>query len=173
MSRAYLGLGANLGDRTATLRAAVAALRRHGTIVAVSSLYETAPVGYLDQPAFLNAVVALETDEPPEQLMAAALAIEQDRGRVRTFRNAPRTLDIDLLLYDDQVIETESLTLPHPRLHERAFVLVPLAEIAPALVHPQLGQTMRELLAALGDVSADVQAIAGPDWALTADQPAE
>ncbi|MDI3339406.1 MAG: 2-amino-4-hydroxy-6-hydroxymethyldihydropteridine diphosphokinase [Sphaerobacter sp.] len=165
MARAYLGLGANLGDRAAALRSAVAALQRHGALVAASSLYETAPVGYADQPPFLNAVIALETDEPPEALLAAALATEQAHGRVRTFRNAPRTLDVDLLLYDGLLRETPGLTLPHPRLHERAFVLVPLAEIAPELVHPRLGRTIRDLCADLGDVSADVRPVQGPEWA--------
>lgn len=165
MARAYFGLGANLGDRVAALRSAVDALQQHGTLVAASSLYETAPVGYTDQPNFLNAVVALETDEPPEALLAAALEAEQAQGRVRTFRNAPRTLDVDLLLYDDRCLDVPGLTLPHPRLHERAFVLAPLAEIAPDLVHPRLGQAIRDLLADLGDISNDVRPVTGPEWA--------
>lgn len=168
MTRVYIGMGANLGDRLATLRTAIAALQSSGEIVAVSSLYETAPVGYLDQPAFLNTVVALETDETPETLLARLQEIEQAAGRVRSFPNAPRTLDLDLLLYDEQISDAPELTLPHPRLHERAFVLVPLAEIAPELRHsrlpPHIGSTMRELRDALGDVSAAVRRVAGPEW---------
>ncbi len=162
---AYIGLGGNLGDRRANLRAAVEALRSHGRIVAVSSLYETAPVGYREQPPFLNAVVALETSEPPERLLAALLAIEHALGRVRTFPNAPRTVDLDLLFYDRWTIDLPGLRVPHPRLAERAFVLAPLAEIAPDLRHPTLGRTVADLLAALGDVSADVRRVEGPGWA--------
>jgi 2-amino-4-hydroxy-6-hydroxymethyldihydropteridine diphosphokinase len=151
MARAHIGLGANLGDREATLRAAVRKLGALGTIVAVSSLYETEPVGYREQPPFLNAVVALETALSPGALMAELLTIERDFGRVRSFANAPRTLDLDLLLIDDLVLDTPDLTLPHPRLHERAFVLVPLVEIGPTAIHPALGARMVELLGALPD----------------------
>jgi 2-amino-4-hydroxy-6-hydroxymethyldihydropteridine diphosphokinase len=165
MVRAFFGLGANLGDRRANLRAGVDALRAHGQLIAVSSLYETTPVGYLDQPLFLNAVVALETPTSPGQLLEIALEIERSLGRERTFRNAPRELDIDLLLFDQQVSHGPELTLPHPRLHERAFVLGPLAEIAPRLRHPLLGQTIEELLVELGDSAATVGRVAGPEWA--------
>lgn len=164
MTRAYLGLGANIGDRRANLRTAVDALRTYGDLVAVSSLYETEPVGYLNQPAFLNAVIMLETQTPPSELLEVGLRIERDLGRERSFRNAPRSLDIDLLLYGGQVLDVPELNLPHPRLHERAFVLVPLAEIAPALRHPSLDQTVAELLAALGNVSTAVRRVSGPGW---------
>jgi 2-amino-4-hydroxy-6-hydroxymethyldihydropteridine diphosphokinase len=133
--RAYVGLGANLGDALGALRAAVVSLGELPRTyrVAVSSLYRTAPIDS-SGPDYLNAVVALDTTLAPQELLAALQAIELDHGRERPYRNAPRTLDLDLLLHGDAVIGTPTLTLPHPRLHERAFVLAPLAEIAPTLV---------------------------------------
>jgi 2-amino-4-hydroxy-6-hydroxymethyldihydropteridine diphosphokinase len=160
---AYIGLGANLGQRERTLREAVRRIARLGTITAVSSLYETEPVGFREQPSFLNAVVALETELTPVELMRELLAIERSMGRQRTFRNAPRTLDLDMLLLDGIVVETPGLTLPHPRMDERAFVLVPLAEIAPDLVHPVQRQTVSELLDELPDASG-VRRSGGSDW---------
>jgi len=150
---AYVALGANLGDRSATLREAVARLGEFGTVEAVSALYETDPVGYLDQPAFLNAAVCLRTPLSAPDLLAALLSIEADLGRVRSFPNAPRSLDLDLLFYDDLILATPNLTLPHPRLPERAFVLVPLAEIAPDLIHPARQRLIAALLTDLGDVT--------------------
>ncbi len=162
MATAYIGLGSNLGDRMAMLRKAIQRLETLGRITAASSLYETEPVGYLEQPRFLNAVVMLETDLAPIDLLQTLLGIERDLGRLRSFPNAPRTLDLDLLLVDDVVLDTPELTLPHPRLHERAFVLVPLAEIAPELVVPGSGKTLRELLRTLPDQGgAEVSAAAG------------
>lgn len=154
--RAAIALGANLGDRAATLSEAIRRIGAFGHIVAMSSLYETEPVGYLDQPRFLNAALLLDTELDPEALLDGLQAIEHELGRVRTFRNAPRTLDLDLLLYGNRVIETARLTVPHPRLHERAFVLVPLGEIAPDLVHPGMGTTVRALLDQLPDRSGIV-----------------
>lgn len=135
MNTAYIALGANIGDPAATVRAAFAALSGlPGTsLTAASSLYRTAPVGLANQPDFINAVARVETTLEPRALLQALLALEADFGRVRLERNGPRTLDLDLLLYGDQVMDTPDLILPHPRLHLRAFVLAPLAEIAPDL----------------------------------------
>ncbi len=151
MATAHIGLGSNLGDRLATLRAAVQHLEPLGRITAVSRLYDTEPIGYLEQPRFLNAVVALETELTPIDLLDALLDIERDLGRTRSFPNAPRTLDLDLLLVDELTLDTPELTLPHPRLHERAFVLVPLVELVPEMVHPVSRQTIRQLLHLLPD----------------------
>lgn len=145
MIRCYVALGSNLGNPLDTVDAAIdtlAALR--GSIFkAMSSLYRTAPVGISDklrhQPDFINAVVALDTRLPPRELLDELFAVEAHFGRERSVRNAPRTLDLDLVLYGDLVLEDPDLTLPHPRMHERAFVLVPLAEIAPGLVVPGRG----------------------------------
>jgi len=163
MATAYIGLGSNLGDRLATLRAAVQRLETLGRITGVSSLYETEPVGYVEQPRFLNAVVALETAQAPITLLRSLLDIERDLGRTRSFADAPRTLDLDLLLVDDEILDTAELTLPHPRLHERAFVLVPLAELAPQMVHPGAGQTTQQLLRALPE-RGGVQPYGAAGW---------
>jgi 2-amino-4-hydroxy-6-hydroxymethyldihydropteridine diphosphokinase len=122
--RAYIGLGANLGDALAQLRAAVDAISRlpSTTVAGASSVYRSAPVGYLDQPDFYNAVVAVDTRLSPQALLDALLAIEHDGGRTREFRNAPRLIDLDLLLYGDRVVDQPDLTVPHPRLAARAFV---------------------------------------------------
>ncbi len=164
MHTAYIGLGSNLrspaGPPTDTIEAAHSALERLGEVTARSSLYETAPVGMTEQPAFINAVAALRTEDSPETLLERLLAIERDFGRDR--RNStpkgPRTLDLDLLLVDGLIVNTPALTLPHPALAERRFVLEPLAEIAPELQHPVLRSTMRNLLAALPNVGANSEA---------------
>ena len=141
MSTAYIALGANLGDPASTVRAAFGALANlpESRVVHCSSLYRTAPVGIVDQPEFVNAVAQLETMLAPEALLDALLDIEHRFGRIRGEKDGPRTLDLDLLLYNDQFIDLPRLTLPHPRLHLRAFVLQPLAEIAPDLVIPGRG----------------------------------
>jgi 2-amino-4-hydroxy-6-hydroxymethyldihydropteridine diphosphokinase len=142
---AYVGLGANLGDREETIRAAVAELP---DVVAVSPLRETDPVGVTDQPQFLNGVAALETELAPRELLDVLLAVERRLGRERRERWGPRTIDLDLLLYGDEVIDEDGLKIPHPRLHERRSVLEPLADLAPQLVVPGLGG-VEDLLAEL------------------------
>lgn len=148
---AYLGLGANLGDRAATLQAAIAALGRLGEVVAVSPCYETAPVGYLDQPDFLNAAAALRTELSPEDLLDGTRSIESEFGRQRGFPNAPRTLDIDLLYLDDLILDLPRLIVPHPRVAERAFALIPLRDIAPGYRDPRSGWTIAQLAGSLPD----------------------
>jgi 2-amino-4-hydroxy-6-hydroxymethyldihydropteridine diphosphokinase len=149
---AYVGLGSNLGDREARLRAALDGLRTTPGVasLACSSLYETAPVGPPGQGPYLNAVARLETRLAPRALLARLQALERAAGRVRSgVRNEARTLDLDLLLYGDACIDEPGLEVPHPRLHERPFVLAPLRELAPDEVHPRLGRPVRELAAAL------------------------
>ena len=141
MSLAYIALGANLGEPATTVRAAFAALANlpESRIIRSSSLYRTAPVGLSNQPDFVNAVAALETRLEPEALLDGLFEIESRFGRRRAEKNGPRTLDLDLLLYDDRFLDLPRLTLPHPRMHLRAFVLQPLAEIAPQLALPGRG----------------------------------
>jgi len=140
--RAYVGLGANLGDREAALEAAVEALRAEGDVhvVGVSRFRETEPVGFVDQPRFLNGAALLDTTLAPRELLERLLAVERAHGRTRDGRpGGPRPLDLDLLVYGDVRLDEPDLTLPHPRLHERAFVLEPLAELDPGLVVPGRG----------------------------------
>lgn len=145
----YLSLGSNVGDRAAHLRVAMERLAESGTVKATSAFYETEPVDVTDQPWFLNCVVALETGKTPRELLACVLAIEEGMGRRRTRDKGQRTIDIDILLFGDRVIDEPGLKVPHPAMHERRFVLEPLAEIAPEAVHPTLNQTARQLLARL------------------------
>lgn len=152
MTAAYIALGSNLGDRRGYLDQALEALNEQSDVRVsrVSNYYETAPVGGPSgQGRFLNAAAELQTELPAEELLGLLLAIEQSLGRVRRERHGPRTIDLDLLLYGDQIIQSPKLTVPHPLLHERRFVLEPLAEIAPSIVHPILHKTVQELLAAI------------------------
>jgi len=141
---AYLGLGSNLGDRQANLDKALDFLSQRLRLEKISSIYDSEPVGDVEQPRFLNLVCEASTLLPPEGLLALAKGIEIRMGRTGP-TGAPRIIDIDILFYADQVIETPELTIPHPRLHQRAFVLVPMVEIAPDLVHPVSGKTIKQL----------------------------
>lgn len=173
MADVYLGLGSNLGDKVVNLREALSLLggKRDSdvTLLAVSSLYRTEPVGYLDQDWFLNAAAHVETALSPRELLNRLLAIEQELGRVRTVRNGPRIIDLDILLWDDLVVNEDGLVIPHPRLHQRLFALDPLAELAPDRLHPVFGKSIAacraELALRSGNESAVVR-IDGPWWVL-------
>lgn len=145
-ARVLLGLGANLGDPAAQLARAVLRLGDVVRVTGVSSLYRSEPVGFREQPDFLNAVCAAETTLSPAELLVATQAVEREMGREPSFRNGPRPLDIDLLAYDGLVLDSPDLVLPHPGIAHRGFVLHPLAEVAPGWRHPVLDRTARELL---------------------------
>ena len=149
MTRAFVGLGANLGSREATLLRAVdlLAATEGVSVVAVSALRDTEPVGVVDQPYFLNGAVAVDTTLSPRELLQVMLDVERSLGRVRTERWGPRTVDLDLLVYGDEVVDEDGLRVPHPRLHERRFALEPLAELDPDLVIPGLGPVSAALAA--------------------------
>ncbi len=143
----YLGMGTNVGDRQANLMAAIAALPPEVEMTRRSAIFQTPPWGYTDQPDFLNLVVEAATRLSPLELLAHLKQIEGQIGRTETFHWGPREIDIDILFYDDLLFEDSGLTIPHPRLHERAFVLLPLSALAPDLRHPKLGQSVRAMLA--------------------------
>lgn len=145
----YLSLGSNVGDRTANLRTALSRLGTFGEVMTVSSFYETEPVEFTAQPWFLNCAAKMETEKMPKQLMKGILDLEREMGRRRQQAKGPRNIDIDILLFGSSIVETQGLTIPHPALHERRFVLEPLAEIAPGVFHPVLKRSIRELRDAL------------------------
>lgn len=150
MPLAYIALGSNLGERRQQLEAAIAAMREAGvTVEKVSTFIETEPYGVTEQPPFLNGVCAVRTLLSPQQLLTLLLSIEQQLGRVRELHWGPRVIDLDLLLYEDQVVNEPDLVVPHPDMENRVFVLQPLVEIAPDVMHPKLKKTMRDLLQAL------------------------
>ncbi len=168
MSRALIALGGNLDDPVRRLPRVMAELDElpRTQLLRASSLYRTAPVGYADQPDFINAVALVETALPPPALMAELLAMEARHGRLRGLHNGPRTLDLDLLLYDDQVLDDSFVTLPHPRMHQRAFVLTPLLEIMPEAVIPRHGAIL-PLHAACADRDAVIRLTgSGFDWGI-------
>ena len=146
---AYLSLGSNVGDRAANLQAAIDHLSSLGQVTATSSFYETEPVEFIAQPWFLNCAVALDTEKMPTQVIEAILDIERQMGRRRLQNKGPRMIDIDILLFGDVVVDTRELTIPHPALQQRRFVLEPMVEIAPEACHPLLHRTMRQLRDAL------------------------
>ncbi len=164
-SRAHLAFGGNLGDVEANLRRALEAVARlPGTrVLRVSSLYRTAPVGVVDQPAFVNGALEVSTALEPRGLLTALLAVEHALGRTREARWGPRTVDLDIALWGERVLREADLQIPHPRLRERAFVLVPLAEIAPDAVDPETGASVAALLAGLG-ATAGVELLGRPPW---------
>ena len=161
-----LALGSNLGDRLGHLARAIRALEEIGQVAAISGVYETAPAGYTDQGNFYNMAVQLETDLEPDVLMIVLDDLQAALGKSTPFPNGPRTIDIDILLAEDTVIDSVELTLPHPRMHERLFVLHPLAEIAPLAIHPLLGLTIENLMGRL-DPGDPARRIATPDQVRT------
>lgn len=150
----YIALGSNMGDRQANLETAIQNLKPKIRVLKRSSIYETPPWGFIDQPSFLNMAIKAETSLSPEKLLNFIKTLEKDLGRKANFRNGPRLIDLDILFYNQLTINIPGLNIPHPRLHERGFVLVPLAEIAPDFIHPVLKITMHELL-----INADCKGI--------------
>lgn len=147
METVYIGLGTNVGDKLENLRAAIELIRGVMNVTCLSSIYQTAPWGYLDQEDFFNMAIEVHTELPPEALLGALKTMESDLGREKTFRYGPRSIDMDILIYGDLVYRSEALSIPHPKMIERAFVLAPLAEIAPNLLHPVMKKTISELYA--------------------------
>ena len=145
MDDVYIGIGSNLGDKQENIRKAIKLMKEKCKILKVSSLYETEPMYYKDQDKFLNCAINLETELKPQELLAFLLSVEKKLGRVRIIKNGPRTIDLDILFYDGKITKSDNLIIPHPRLHERLFVLEPLKEICPDFVHPVLRKSINEL----------------------------
>jgi len=145
----YLSLGSNLGDRAGNLRSAIERLSTLGKVIRLSSFYETEPVEVTEQPWFVNCIVEMDTEKMPRQLLTGILALEREMGRHRTQHKGPRPIDIDIVLFGNSIVATADLTIPHPAMQERRFVLEPLNEIAPDVRHPKLQRTVRELRDAL------------------------
>jgi len=160
MPRVFLSFGSNVGDKLANIEGALKQLEKKCTIIKKSSWYKTAPMYYEDQDWFVNGVVEIETGLEPEQLRKLIKTIENSIGK-KEFKNGPRALDLDILFYDKVILSTDTLTIPHPKLQERAFVLVPLVEIAPELLHPQLKKTVQILLEELKETQ-DIEKITLP-----------
>lgn len=149
MARAWLGLGSNAGDKRENLRKALQWMETECRLPRISSLYSTEPVGYKNQDWFLNCAVEIEVEKKPRELLSFLQSVEKRLGRTRTQKNRPRVIDIDILFYDNRTVNERGLVIPHPRLHERMFVLAPLNEIAPDVLHPVLRKTVRNLAASL------------------------
>ena len=147
--KVFLGLGSNIGDREANLRAAIAHLSECGIMTGISKIYETDPVGFLDQGKFLNAAVILETEQSAQEILKTIQSIEKTLKRTRNIPNGPRTIDVDILFYEDLTLETDDLIIPHPRAHERKFVMEPLCDLDEDFIHPVLKKPFKEILEGL------------------------
>lgn len=158
----YLSLGSNVGDRQVNLKEAISKLAEYGTVVRCSAYYETEPMEITDQPWFLNCAVEVETELMPRQFIAAVLDVERSMGRKRTRKKGPRNIDIDVLLFGKSIVEMKGLTVPHPAMHLRRFVLEPMVEIAPEVRHPAFKRSMRELRDGLPPGSGQVKKVAAP-----------
>jgi 2-amino-4-hydroxy-6-hydroxymethyldihydropteridine diphosphokinase len=149
MSLVYIGLGSNIGDREEQVLRAVHELRAFSRVKKISTLRETEPVGNTDQPKFINAVVEIETDYSPSELLQELLQVEEKMGRVRETKGGPRTIDLDILAYGNEIVNEQGLRIPHARMHERLFALEPMAELAPNWSHPALGKNISELISSV------------------------
>lgn len=161
MSVAYLSLGSNLGDRAANIRECISRLKDCGEVAGISSLYETEPMELLEQPWFVNCAVELQTRLGPHELLACIQIIEADLGRNRVVDKGPRTIDVDILLYDDLVVDEVALQIPHPAMTQRRFVLEPLSEIAPQALHSRSGKSATQMLAELKETVGQVRRLSG------------